>query len=401
MKLPESQAKELLISDSENGILVTMKGFVEEYRPDKWRVIVPYDGKKHFFYSYKGHKKNPKLDSEYKALQLLVDINREIDKGTFDPDVFKPKGSDEQFESAVEIWIDTSDCSAEWLAKRRSIADGYLIPHFKGMSIQRIKHLQIKKFIKELREKDLASKSIYNIIGELKAMMRSWRESIQFFPTFPEVKVQKPPINWIGEEQQAQIFEFIPLRHLPIFTFLKYTGCRPNEARGLLRRNVHLEDSKSPYFVLETVMGRRGKLKNNTKTNLSRPLPIIPELLEVLKPNSQVVSLEYVFTIRGKPYGENTIRKVWDAANLKAHEKYQTPLINPYNGLKHSFGCQRLNDGFSLAEVQAVMGHTDARTTQRYAEYVTNKLSGVMRGKISKIGSAAKTDEKQTGTANG
>ena len=103
---------------------------------------------------------------------------------------------------------------------------------------------------------------------------------------------------------------------------------------------------------------------------------------------------------RGKPYGENAIRKIWNAANLQAHKKYQTPLINPYNGLKHSFGCQRLNEGFGLAEVQAVMGHADARTTQRYAEYVTKKLSGVMRGKIALIENAKKTDKKQTGTDN-
>ena len=88
-----------------------MRGFVEEYRSGKWRAIIRYEGKKHYFYSYKGHKKDSKLGSEYKALQLLADINREIDKGTFDPDVFKPRGSAEQFENAIETWISTSDCS--------------------------------------------------------------------------------------------------------------------------------------------------------------------------------------------------------------------------------------------------------------------------------------------------
>jgi site-specific recombinase XerD len=60
-------------------------------------------------------------------------------------------------------------------------------------------------------------------------------------------------------------------------------------------------------------------------------------------------------------------------------EKYGAPKINLYNGLKHSFGCQRLNAGFSLDEVKTVMGHTDLRTTGKYGKYATDKLSPVIR----------------------
>jgi hypothetical protein len=41
------------------------------------------------------------------------------------------------------------------------------------------------------------------------------------------------------------------------------------------------------------------------------------------------------------------------------------------------------------------MGHTDIKTTQRYAEYVTSKLSNVMRGKVARIGIGSKTDEEK------
>jgi hypothetical protein len=52
-----------------------------------------------------------------------------------------------------------------------------------------------------------------------------------------------------------------------------------------------------------------------------------------------------------------------------------------YQGTKHSFGTQRLAEGFNLSEVQAVMGHADQRSTLRYAKYQTEKLVDVMRGK--------------------
>ena len=52
-----------------------------------------------------------------------------------------------------------------------------------------------------------------------------------------------------------------------------------------------------------------------------------------------------------------------------------------YSGLKHSFGCQRLNAGFSLNQIETVMGHTNTKTTERYAKYLTDKLSSVMKRK--------------------
>jgi site-specific recombinase XerD len=80
------------------------------------------------------------------------------------------------------------------------------------------------------------------------------------------------------------------------------------------------------------------------------------------------------------------LERVWAKANRQANAEHGTPMINLYNGLKHSFGCQRLNQGFSLDEVRAVMGHADLRTTGKYAKYATEKLSSVMRGKIKDLG---------------
>jgi site-specific recombinase XerD len=71
------------------------------------------------------------------------------------------------------------------------------------------------------------------------------------------------------------------------------------------------------------------------------------------------------------------LERIWNKACEKAEIK-----INLYNGLKHSFGCQRLNQGFSIDQIQAVMGHTSPKTTERYAKYITENLSPVMRGKF-------------------
>ena len=67
-------------------------------------------------------------------------------------------------------------------------------------------------------------------------------------------------------------------------------------------------------------------------------------------------------------------------ANTKATQKYQTPKINLYNGLRHSLASQRLNEGFSIGEVKKLLGHTDVRTTEKYASHLTETLADVMAG---------------------
>ena len=49
--------------------------------------------------------------------------------------------------------------------------------------------------------------------------------------------------------------------------------------------------------------------------------------------------------------------------------------------MKHSFATQRVNEGYSLDEIKAVLGHADIRSTERYGKYQTEKLANVMRGK--------------------
>jgi integrase len=154
---------------------------------------------------------------------------------------------------------------------------------------------------------------------------------------------------------------------------MRYTACRLNEAGGLIKQNVHNDKN---YIVLATVLGKDGKLRSSIKTKRVRPLPFIPETKKCLDSKSPS---EFVFTQNGKPYRTKTLERIWDKANKLAVKKYGTSRINLSNGLKHSFGMQKLAEGFSMDQIQPVMGHTTTKTTQRYAQHQTSKLVNVMR----------------------
>jgi site-specific recombinase XerD len=94
---------------------------------------------------------------------------------------------------------------------------------------------------------------------------------------------------------------------------------------------------------------------------------------------------KFVFTKNALPYTKRMLERIWNKANGQANEKFGIALVPMYNGLKHSFECQRLNDGFSIEQIRAVMGHTNTKTTERYAKYLTDKLSPIMKGKFVRV----------------
>jgi integrase len=318
--------------------------------------------------------------------RLLEHINALMDRDDFDPAAWR-KDRPYLFEKAVEIWIKLKPVSYETLEARERIAQNFLIPFFKGKDIRQIRRTNIDEFHKWLTEQGLSDKYIYNIIGELRACLRFHSESIPRLPTFPVITFQEKPIQWLTQNQQDKVFDFIPEQDRPIFTFQRFMGCRPNEARGLLRENIHRDKG---IIVISTVIDSKGVLRYRTNTKRMRVLPIVPEIEDCLK--LREVS-RFVFTKKGMPYVKRTHEKIWHTANLKAHEAYGVPIVSMYPGTKHSFGMNRLKDGFSKDILQAIFGHVDKKSTERYAKYLTESLAPAIRGKVIPLVEQKAADE--------
>ena len=358
-------------------------GSYREFRSGRWRVTFYFKGER--FDVYRSKDGEP-LETERQCVKTLSYVEQQIAGREFDPLAWR---TDKPFlfEEAVETWIKLKAVSSETLEARERIAAKFLIPFFKGKDIRELRRIHIDEFLTSLKERGCSDKYCYNIIGELKACLRFHSESIPKLPTFPAVSFQDKPIKWLMEDQQDKVFEFIPELDKPIFIFQRYTGCRPNEARGLLRENVHRDKG---IVVISTVIDSKGLLRERTKTKRVKVLPIVPEIEDALKPRE--VS-KFVFTKKGLPYVKRTHEKIWHTANLKAHEECGIPMVSMYPGTKHSFGMNRLNEGYSKDLLQAVFGHTDKKSTEKYAKYITKNLSGVMSGKVKPLHGANMVQE--------
>jgi integrase/recombinase XerD len=337
-----------------------------EHRPGRWQVYFNHEGKQvHLQRDQNGHV----LKSEEAATHLMM----YVDKNGYDPRVFG-KDKSFQFDVAARTWAELTKKDTERWKERARFVEQLFVPSFGKLDIKTIKTIHIDQFIAHLQGKGFQGSYIRHILGDLRAFFRFNKKSIPDPPEFRKIETQEKVINWLTADEQDEVFQFIPKKHLPIFTFLRWYGCRLNEACGLLWENVSV---KKGYLSLATVVNRDRELIPFTKTKQLKIRPIIPEVEWIFEnPNGS----GFVFSFKDKPYNSFSLYRLWKRASVKANKKFNTPIVNVYCAMRHSFATQRLNMGFDLADVSAVLGHANVEMTKRYAKYSQEKLAQVLRG---------------------
>lgn len=97
-----------------------------------------------------------------------------------------------------------------------------------------------------------------------------------------------------------------------------------------------------------------------SKSGKARHIPINDGLLQLLESIPRVKNHLFVNAQTGKPFG--TFFNSWNQARKRAG----LPDVRVHD-LRHSYASFLINNGRSLYEVQRLLGHSQIKTTQRYA----------------------------------
>lgn len=351
--------------------------------PEKYFVDLLYEGQRIKLYKdLEGYT----LDSYRRANRLLGHIRYEIDNDEFDLKIYIKSNFEEfQFDKYVWAWFDRSTVklAPSTKSKRKGFIKNYHIPFFAKKNIRKIRGGKVEDYLLDLprlfgeieknKQKTMSDKQRKNVMDDLHKMFTDAlrREDIMRIPVFPGVEFETPMFNWIDRETQEKILEQIHSYDRDVFRFIILTGARPGEIRALKWDCI---DLKQGVIYLKRTFSDT-VLKEATKTKKWRPLPITDELLEILKKQGRSIS-GFVFVNQYGRHYTSKINCIWNDACKKVGVD-----ITLYNGTRHSFGSQRINEGFRLEEIGAVMGHSDVKMTKRYARILTENLRTVMEGK--------------------
>ena len=107
-----------------------------------------------------------------------------------------------------------------------------------------------------------------------------------------------------------------------------------------------------------------------TKRIAYKPIhPMVREMLLLRKGHPE----GYVFMRNNKPYSESWMRKQWNIA-----AKSKNLGLSLYEATRHSAASVAASDLHSIYVISETLGHTDVRTTQRYAHVNMNAKKSVL-----------------------
>lgn len=157
--------------------------------------------------------------------------------------------------------------------------------------------------------------------------------------------------------------------YYPLMCFLFSTGCRTGEAIGLrwekLNYGLKCDSKGTPLSAtIDTSLSRN--ILKDTKTGVSREVPIPPKLGEILasiKPENALPG-EFIFkSPLGKKVSLDRVsREIWTKALVKAN----VPHRKWYN-TRHTFISHALDQGINPATVARITGHSVATMYASYA----------------------------------
>lgn len=209
---------------------------------------------------------------------------------------------------------------------------------------------------------------------------------------FPQVKIPKTPLRYLSDEEEVRLLSCLdPMR--------EGSGLRPYAERDdEMKRSLQdaydlviiLLDTGARYSEIADIEWSRINLAERT-IRLWRPkvqnegiLFMTDRAHDVLARREQARTSPYVFQNRkGGPRGyvSQSIRKAMRKAGL--HDCH-------IHTLRHTHASRLIQNGMSVYEVREVLGHTDIKTTMRYAHLETRQVTSKARDVINRLNQSSR-----------
>ena len=260
-------------------------------------------------------------------------------------------------------------------------------PFFKNQILQTISKNDIERFQTELK-KNHNSKGVNTIIITLKSIFKeAIKDGYLFKSPCEHIKTLKSDKKHEVYWTKSEINQFLRFNYghelYYLFIVALNTGMRRGELAGLCWDRVDFSNNS----IAVTRTRDRGELKERTKTNIIRIIPM-NELVRSTLLNLFKLRTESNFVFLGannQPINPHHLYRQFNKAQKKAGLGRQIR----FHDLRHTFASQYVLNSGSIYDLQKFLGHTDISMTTRYAhhsmEYLQTAMNGFSLGDIDKI----------------
>jgi len=220
------------------------------------------------------------------------------------------------------------------------------------LKLQEITHARLHKYVQKRKLAGVSNGTINRDLTTLKHLLKYATESgvIQFNPVESLKKLyeeEKERPRFTDQQIQAVLDKIRPDSR-PLFTFIRETGCRREEALSLQHWQIQL-DSRLVVF------------SENTKSKKLRYVPLTEEAVEAVTALPKLPGCPYVFYSQKTKTRWAECRKPWHEARKEAN----VPDLQ-VKDLRRHYAIKLAERGADMHDIQQVLGHSSVQITEKH-----------------------------------
>jgi integrase len=240
----------------------------------------------------------------------------------------------------------------------------HLVPYFGSIDLRSIDTASVVRYRAEKLREGKSRKSVNNHVSVLSCIFR-YAMKLRWCMANPArvedpLKVPNRGTDWLDRDADAAFRAAIQTRdphYYPFFLAALRTGMRQGELFALRWSSVDLEARQ----ITVREADYRGTV-SSTKGNRVRSVAMTPELVAALRPLRGLPGALVFTRPNGRPLTCNVVKH--------PHNRARMAIGRPglrFHDLRHSYASQLVAAGVHLQAVKALLGHTEIKTTERYA----------------------------------
>jgi len=284
-----------------------------------------------------------------------------------------PKYSKVMFEAWRDRWVAARVVEAETRRGDGSMLTHHINPYFTGKPLVSIGRMDVQGWVRALEQDGVgpfAIKRAYNLLTTL--LGAAVLEGILTVSPCRKIDLPATPPKapaWFTPAQVRDLVAVLPHRHGVATALMVWTGLRWGEMAGL-----RVGDVKWERQTLSVVGARMqgGGWKDYPKSSKSRrevPVPVaVLELLRELADDRPEDATLFVTPRGAHAWSGANWRRVFDEGLAKSGAPAE---FTPHT-CRHTAASWLVQAGVDLYRVQALLGHENFQTTQRYAHLAPN-----------------------------
>jgi integrase len=255
--------------------------------------------------------------------------------------------------------------------------------------IGELKSQDLEKFKRDRIEEGVGAESIkYGLLlirGTLKFAQQLGYQVSDI--AFPQIKLPKSSLCYLSDDDERRLLAALdPMRHgagLP--PVMERSSEMQHSLRDAYDLVVMLLDTGARYSEIANIEWSRIDLASRTihlwrqKVQNEMVLYMTDRVFEVLSRRDAAKANHYVFCNRNgdaRGYSAMSIRKAIQRAGLRDCRIHT---------LRHTHASRLVQNGMSVYEVKEILGHTDIKTTLRYAHLEQRQVTSKARDVINRL----------------